>query len=123
MKAIKTNKAPEALGPYSQAIEVDGYIFTSGQIPADPATGDLKTDIKEATQQSMENIKAILEEAGSSLDKVLKTTIYLTNMKAFGDVNEVYGTYFTDHKPARSCVEVLSLPKGSLIEIEAIAKK
>ncbi len=71
----------------------------------------------------MENIKAILEEAGSSLDKVLKTTIYLTNMKAFGDVNEVYGTYFTDHKPARSCVEVLSLPKGSLIEIEAIAKK
>lgn len=123
MKAIKTNKAPEALGPYSQAIEVDGYIFTSGQIPADPATGDLKTDIKEATKQSMENIKAILEEAGSSLDKVLKTTIYLTNMKAFGDVNEVYGTYFTDHKPARSCVEVLSLPKGSLIEIEAIAKK
>lgn len=123
MKAIKTNKAPEALGPYSQAIEVDGYIFTSGQIPADPATGDLKADIKEATKQSMENIKAILEEAGSSLDKVLKTTIYLTNMKAFGDVNEVYGTYFTDHKPARSCVEVLSLPKGSLIEIEAIAKK
>ncbi len=123
MKAIKTNKAPEALGPYSQAIEVDGYIFTSGQIPADPATGDLKADIKEATKQSMENIKAILEEAGSSLDKVIKTTIYLTNMKAFGDVNEVYGTYFTDHKPARSCVEVLSLPKGSLIEIEAIAKK
>ena len=123
MKAIKTNKAPEALGPYSQAIEVDGYIFTSGQIPTDPATGDLKADIKEATKQSMENIKAILEEAGSSLDKVIKTTIYLTNMKAFGDVNEVYGTYFTDHKPARSCVEVLSLPKGSLIEIEAIAKK
>lgn len=123
MKAIKTNKAPEALGPYSQAIEVDGYIFTSGQIPADPATGDLKADIKEATKQSMENIKAILEEAGSSLDKVIKTTIYLTNMKAFGDVNEVYGTYFTGHKPARSCVEVLSLPKGSLIEIEAIAKK
>ena len=123
MKAIKTNKAPEALGPYSQAIEVDGYIFTSGQIPADPATGDLKADIKEATKQSMENIKAILEEAGSSLNKVIKTTIYLTNMKAFGDVNEVYGTYFTDHKPARSCVEVLSLPKGSLIEIEAIAKK
>lgn len=123
MKAIKTNKAPEALGPYSQGIEVDGYIFTSGQIPADPATGDLKADIKEATKQSMENIKAILEEAGSSLDKVIKTTIYLTNMKAFGDVNEVYGTYFTDHKPARSCVEVLSLPKGSLIEIEAIAKK
>lgn len=123
MKAIETNKAPEALGPYSQGMEVDGYIFTSGQIPADPATGDLKADIKEATKQSMENIKAILEEAGSSLDKVIKTTIYLTNMKAFGDVNEVYGTYFTDHKPARSCVEVLSLPKGSLIEIEAIAKK
>lgn len=123
MNAIETNKAPEALGPYSQGMEVDGYIFTSGQIPADPATGDLKADIKEATKQSMENIKAILEEAGSSLDKVIKTTIYLTNMKAFGDVNEVYGTYFTDHKPARSCVEVLSLPKGSLIEIEAIAKK
>lgn len=123
MKAIETNKAPEALGPYSQGMEVDGYIFTSGQIPADPTTGDLKADIKEATKQSMENIKAILEEAGSSLDKVIKTTIYLTNMKAFGDVNEVYGTYFTDHKPARSCVEVLSLPKGSLIEIEAIAKK
>ena len=123
MKAIETNKAPEALGPYSQGMEVDGYIFTSGQIPADPATGDLKADIKEATKQSMENIKAILEEAGSSLDKVIKATIYLTNMKAFGDVNEVYGTYFTDHKPARSCVEVLSLPKGSLIEIEAIAKK
>lgn len=121
MKKIETTKAPGAIGPYSQAILEGNLIFVSGQLPLDPETGDLKLDIQEATKQSLENIKAILEEAGSGLDKVVKTTIFITNMKDFPLVNEVYGSYFTDHKPARSCVEVMSLPKGANVEIEAIA--
>ncbi len=123
LKVLHTEKAPAAVGPYSQAIAVGDLIFTSGQLPADPATGELKTEIKEATKQSLENVKAILENAGSSLDKVVKCMIFVDNMDDFAAVNEVYGSYFADHKPARSCVEVAALPKGALVEIEAIALK
>ncbi|MDO5037194.1 MAG: RidA family protein [Tissierellia bacterium] len=123
MKAIDTKKAPAAIGPYVQGMDTGSLIFTSGQIPADPATGELKTDIQEATRQSLENVKAILEEAGSSMDQVVKVVIFLKDMGDFGLVNEVYGEYFSDHKPARSCVAVAELPKGAVVEIEAIALK
>ncbi|WP_255702368.1 RidA family protein [Peptoniphilus sp. KCTC 25270] len=123
MNTIHTNNAPAAIGPYSQGMVVGDLVFTSGQIPADPATGELKTEIKEATKQSLENVKAILQESGSSLDKVIKVSIFITNMDDFSSVNEVYSEYFSEHKPARSCVAVKTLPKNSIIEIEAIASK
>ena len=124
VKTLHTEKAPAAVGPYSQATEVNGFIFTSGQIPLIPETGELVSDdIKKATARSLDNIKAILEEAGSSLDKVLKVNIFLDDVNDFAAVNEVYAEYFTEHKPARSCVEVANLPKKALIEIEAIAVK
>ena len=124
VKTLHTDKAPAAVGPYSQATEVNGFIFTSGQIPLVPETGELVSDdIKKATAKSLDNIKAILEEAGSSLDKVLKVNIFLDDINDFAAVNEVYAEYFTEHKPARSCVEVANLPKKALIEIEAIAVK
>lgn len=124
VKTLHTEKAPAAVGPYSQATEVNGFIFTSGQIPLVPETGELVSDdIKKATARSLDNIKAILEEAGSSLDKVLKVNIFLDDVNDFAAVNEVYADYFTEHKPARSCVEVANLPKKALIEIEAIAVK
>ena len=123
MKNIKTENAPAAIGPYSQGIEFDNLIFTSGQIPANPKTGELKTEITEATKQCLENVKAILEEAGSSLERVLKVTIFIKNMDDFSKVNEVYGQYFIEHKPARSCIAVKDLPKNSIVEIEAIAFK
>lgn len=118
---ISTEKAPGALGPYSQGIKIGEFVFTSGQIPINPATGELVTDIKEATKQSLENVKAVLEEAGTSLEKVVKVGIFLNDMNDFAAVNEVYATYFDEFKPARSCVEVARLPKDSVIEIEAIA--
>ena len=120
---ISTSKAPGAIGPYSQANKIGNLIFTSGQIPLVPATGELVTDIEGATKQCLENVKAILEEAGSSLDKVVKTVVFIKNMDDFALVNEVYGQYFVNNKPARSCVEVARLPKDALIEIEAIATK
>lgn len=121
---LHTDKAPAAVGPYSQAIEVNGLIFTSGQIPLVPETGELVTEsIEKATERSLENVKAILENAGSSLEKAVKVIIFLADINDFGKVNEIYGKYFSDHKPARSCVEVANLPKGALIEIEAIAEK
>lgn len=123
MKYIETKKAPAAIGPYSQGIEIGDFIFTSGQIPLNPATGELETEIKSATKQSLENVKAILEESGSGLDKVIKVTVFITNMDDFSAVNEVYGEYFTNHKPARSCLAVKTLPKNSVVEIEAIAYK
>lgn len=122
-KVINTNNAPEAIGPYSQGVIVGDFVYTSGQIPLNPATGELVTDIKLATKQSMENIKAILEEAGTSLNNVVKTSIFLKDLNDFEDVNEVYGTYFIENKPARSCVQVAKLPKDAVIEIEAIAVK
>lgn len=118
---ISTKNAPSAIGPYSQGIKVGDMIFTSGQIPVNPATGEIVTEIKAATKQSLENVKAILEEAGSSLDKVVKVVVFIKDMNDFAAVNEVYGEYFSDNKPARSCVEVARLPKDCLIEIEAIA--
>lgn len=124
MKVIQTQKAPAAVGPYSQAIEVNGLIFTSGQLSIIPESGELiNDDIKKATARSLENIKEILQEAGSSLDKVVKVNIFLKDMNDFSSVNEVYSKYFTTNKPARSCVEVSKLPKDGIIEIEAVAEK
>lgn len=123
MKAIATDRAPDAVGPYSQGIDTGNLVFTSGQIPVDPKTGELKTDIKEATAQCLENVKAVLEAAGSSLNKTVKVTIFIKDMDLFDNVNEVYGKYFTDHKPARSCIAIVDMPAESIVEIEAIAIK
>ena len=122
---IATEKAPKAIGPYSQANEVNGLIFVSGQIPLDPTTNTMvENDIVAQTNRSLSNIKAILEEACSSMDNVLKTTVYLANMSDFAKMNEVYATYFTEGKyPARCAVEVAKLPKDALVEIDAIATK
>ena len=121
MKEINTKKAPAAIGPYVQAIVTDNLVFTSGQLPLNPETGELVTEIKAASKQALENIKAILEEAGTSMDKVVKCTVFLADINDFASVNEVYGQYFTDHKPARSAIQVGALPKGGVLEIEAIA--
>ncbi|MDD2384002.1 MAG: RidA family protein [Sulfurospirillaceae bacterium] len=123
MKTISTCKAPQAIGPYSQAIALEGLIFTSGQIALKPNGEFLEGDVMAQTHQVLENLVAVLEEAGSSFEKVLKTTIFLVNMDDFSKVNEVYGKYFSMHKPARSTVAVASLPKGALVEIEAIATR
>ena len=120
-EVIFTEKAPKAIGPYSQAQKVGDLLFTSGQIPLNPSTGELVTEIKAATKQSLENVKAILEAAGTSLENVVKTVVYIKDMNDFGEVNEVYGAYFKENAPARSCVEVARLPKDALVEIEAIA--
>jgi endoribonuclease L-PSP, putative len=121
---IKTDKAPGAIGPYSQGMIVGDFVFTSGQIPLNPATGELVIgDVKKATVQSLENVKAVLEQAGTTLDKVIKTTVFLKDLKDFAAVNEVYGSYFTMNPPARSCVEVGKLPMDALVEIEVIAVK
>ncbi|MDD7363695.1 MAG: RidA family protein [Peptoniphilus sp.] len=122
MKIIKTDNAPSAIGPYSQAVEHDGIVYTSGQIPVDPKTGELKTDIKEATRQSLTNLKNLLEAAGSGLDEIMKVNIFILDMGQFSDINAVYSEFFTDHKPARSCVAVTTLPKDAVIEIEAFAR-
>jgi len=121
IKIIKSEKAPKAIGPYSQALVIDNFVFCSGQIGIDPKTGNLVDGVENQTRQILENLKNVLEEAGSSLDKVVKTTIFLTNINDFAKVNEIYGQYFSLHKPARSTVCVASLPKKALIEIEAIA--
>ena len=121
---ISTDKAPAAIGPYSQAIEVNGLIYTSGVIPINPATGELVTgDIKAQADQAIGNLAALLKEAGSDTDNVIKTTVFIKDMNDFAAVNEVYASYFTKDFPARSCVEVARLPKDVLIEIEAIAIK
>ncbi|MGH4118836.1 RidA family protein [Clostridium sp.] len=119
---ISTSKAPAALGPYSQAVKVGELIYTSGQLPINAATGEfINNDIKKATAQSLENVKAVLEEAGTSLDKVVKTLVFLKDMNDFADMNEVYSQYFSENPPARSCVQVAKLPKDALVEIEVIA--
>ena len=123
MKKVETKMAPAAIGPYSQAIEVDNLIFTSGQIPLNPETGVLEgTEIKEQTHRVCKNLKAVLEASGASLEKAVKTTCFLSNMDDFAKFNEVYAEYFTE-KPARSCVAVKELPKGALVEVEVIAEK
>ncbi len=122
MQMIETDKAPKAIGPYSQAVKYENLLFLSGQIAIDPETQELiKGDVKEQTKRIMENIKAILEEAGLTINHIVKTTIYLKNINDFPAVNEVYGSYFSDYKPARSTVEVSNLPKDALVEIEVIA--
>lgn len=122
-KIIVTTKAPSAIGPYSQAVEIDGFIYCSGQIPLDPKTGSIVgNDIKEQTKRVMENIKGLLEEVNLTFEHVIKTTIFLTDIEDFQKVNEVYGNYFLNNPPARSCVEVSGLPKGAKIEIECIVK-
>ena len=124
MKAIQTNNAPAAIGPYSQAIEVNGFLFASGQIPIDPATGEfVKGGIKEQTRQSLLNAKSILIAAGSDLNRVVKTTVFLSDMANFTAMNEVYSTFFEQPFPARSAVAVKDLPKGALVEVEVLAAK
>lgn len=122
MVVISTEKAPGAIGPYSQGYEVNGLVYTSGQLPADPVTGELEEGIAAQAELSCKNVGAILEAAGSGFDKVVKTTCFLADMADFAAFNEVYAKYFTS-KPARSCVAVKALPKGALCEIEAIAEK
>ena len=121
MKTIETKNAPGAIGPYSQGFVSNGFVFTSGQIPVDPATGEVPATIEEQAVQSCKNVGAVLEAGGSSYDKVIKTTCFLADMKDFAAFNSVYADYFTS-KPARSCVAVKELPKGVLCEIEAIAE-
>ena len=121
-KVISTSTAPAAIGPYSQAIQVGNLVFASGQIPIDPATGSfVEGDVKEQARQSLTNVKAILEEAGLTLDNVVKTTVFLADMNDFADVNAVYAEFFAEPYPARSAVAVKTLPKGALVEIEVIA--
>ena len=121
MKKVNTNNAPAAIGPYSQAILVGDFIYTSGQIPLDPVSGEVVgNEIKEQTAQVMKNLQAVLEEANASFDNIIKTTCFLTNMNDFGEFNQVYGEYIIG-KPARSCVAVKELPKGVLVEVEVIA--
>ena len=121
---ISTPNAPKALGPYSQAIEVGGFIFCSGQIPINPATGTIEaTTIEDQTRQSISNLKNVLEAAGSGLDKVVKTTVFIKDMNDFAALNGVYAEMFGDTKPARSCVEVARLPKDVKVEIECIAAR
>ena len=122
MNIIATDKAPGAIGPYSQAYEVNGFVYTSGQIPVNPATGEIPEGITAQTEQSCKNVGAILEAAGSEFNKVFKTTCFLAEIADFAAFNEVYAKYFTS-KPARSCVAAKDLPKGVLCEIEAIAVK
>lgn len=123
-KIISTAKAPAAIGPYSQATDLGNIVITSGQLPIDPATGAFPEGIKEQTRQSLTNVKSILEEAGLTMDSVVKTTVFLSDMNNFGAMNEVYATFFTEGGyPARSAVEVARLPKDALVEIEVIAVK
>ncbi len=122
MKKVYTPNAPEAIGPYSQAMIVGNLVYTSGQIPINPASGSIEvTTIEEQTEQVIKNLAAVLAEAGTSLDKVVKTTCFLANMSDFAAFNGVYAKYFTE-KPARSCVAVKDLPKGALVEVEVIAE-
>ena len=121
---ISTDKAPQAIGPYSQAIEFNGMIYTSGMIPINPTDGSLVTGtVEEQAEQALKNLKALVEESGSSMEQVIKTTVFIKDMNDFAKINDVYARYFTHNYPARSCVEVARLPKDVLIEIEAVAIK
>ena len=122
-KVISTEKAPAAIGPYSQAIEVNGIIYTSGQISVNPATGEIPEGIEAQAEQVMENVKNLLESAGTSMANVIKTTVFIKDMGEFTKINEIYARYFEGDCPARSCVEVARLPKDVLMEMEAIALK
>lgn len=121
MKKINTEKSPAAIGPYSQAIKINDLIFTSGQIPFDADGNLVSDDVQEQARQSLHNIKNILEEAGTSMDKVIKCTVFISNMDDFSKINEIYQGFFSEPYPARSCVEVARLPRDVKVEIEAIA--
>lgn len=124
MKQISTQNAPAAIGPYSQAIEVNGFVYASGQLPIDPAIGAFpEGGVKEQTRQSLRNVKAILEEAGLALSNVVKTTVYLADMGDFAAMNEVYSQFFAQPFPARSAIAVKALPKGALVEVEVVAAR
>ena len=122
MKEIKTNTAPAAIGPYSQAIISQNMVFTSGQIPVNPENGEIPDGITAQANQVFTNIKNLLAASGTDISKVIKTTVFIQDMNDFATVNEIYGTYFSEPYPARSCVEVAKLPKGVLLEVEAIAE-
>lgn len=122
-KIIATTNAPGAIGPYSQAIATETMVYTSGQLPIDMATGEMQTEIKAATKACLENVKAILEEAGLTMENVIKTTVFMKDMGQFLDMNEVYATFFPSNPPARSAVQVAALPKDAVVEIEVIATK
>ncbi len=121
LKAISTQDAPAAIGPYAQAVKVGKMVYTSGQLGLDPATGNLEDGLEAQAHRAMKNLKAVLKEAGTDFSYVVKTTIFLTDMANFAQVNEVYGSYFDGTVPARSTVAVAGLPKGGLVEIEAVA--
>lgn len=124
MKQISTQNAPAAIGPYSQAIEVNGFVYASGQLPIDPTTGAFpEGGVKEQTRQSILNVKAILDEAGLALSNVVKTTVYLADMGDFAAMNEVYSQFFAQPFPARSAIAVKALPKGALVEVEVVAAR
>lgn len=120
---IKTDNAPAAIGPYSQAIEVNGTVYASGQIPVNPATGQIPEGIEAQARQVLENVKNLMAAAGCSMSQIVKTTVFIKNMEDFGTINKIYSEYFEGACPARSCVEVARLPKDVLMEMEAIAVK
>lgn len=122
-KVIQTDKAPKAIGPYSQGILADSLIFTSGQIPLNPADGTIPKDIEAQAKQAFDNLGAVLRSGGAGFEDVIKTTVFIKDMNDFAKINEIYGAYFKELYPARSCVEVARLPKDVLLEIEAIAVK
>ena len=120
-KIISTQKSPKAIGPYNQGIVAGGFLFTSGQLPMNPKTGEIASSIEVQTKQVLDNLKAIIEAAGSSMENVVKCTVYLKNMNDFDAVNKIYSTYFQNNPPARVCVEVSKMAKNALVEIDAIA--
>ncbi len=122
-KVISTDKAPGAIGPYSQAIEINGMVYTSGVIPVDPATGVVAEGVEAQAEQAFKNICNLVEASGSKVENIIKTTVFIKEMNDFGKINEIYKKYFKEPFPARSCVEVARLPKDVLLEIEAIAYK
>ena len=123
LKSVHTDGAPAALGPYSQAIVTDGFVFASGQVGMDPATGEVvEGGVTEQTDRVLTNLRAVLEAAGASMSTVVKATVFLTDMGTFAEMNEVYAKHFGDHRPARAAVEVAGLPKGVDVEIEAVAR-
>ncbi|QNM06360.1 RidA family protein [Qiania dongpingensis] len=122
-KVISTDKAPAAIGPYSQAIEANGFVFASGQIPVNPATGEIPEGIEAQARQAMENVVNLLAAAGTTAENVVKTSVFIKDMNDFGKVNAIYAEYFKEECPARACVEVARLPKDVLVEVEAIAVK
>ena len=122
-EVVRTDGAPKAIGPYEQALKVDGWVFTSGQIPLDPKRGSMvEGGIGAQTRQVLDNLRAVLEAAGSSMSRVVKTTVYMTNLADFQKMNEVYAEYFPQDKPARSTVGVAALPRGAMIEIDVVAQ-